>query len=330
MRKKTQSWHEMDKSHLSLQTLVEEYLTTCRLEGKTPKTIRGYRHRLTKYLQKAGGSLADFNLQAVRAYIATMQASKRYADHPTMPTSEECVSAMTVRNHVRVLTAFASWLHREDYLPENVLAKLKVPKAPRKVMQTLTAEEIGRILGCLNVNTQRGCRDAAIVSLFLDTGLRCAELIGLKIADLHLDDGWLKVMGKGQKERIVPFGNKVTRLLQRYILHFRPKDGNPERVFLSLDGEALTESAIESIFRRLADKADVPRLHVHLLRHTFATTYLIGGGDSLTLQRILGHETLEMTRRYVDFVASQVVVTRKRLSPLDTLNASAGRESRRM
>src|SRR5512133_792049 len=242
MPRKTQSWQEMDKKHLSLETLVEEYLTTCRLEGKTPKTIRGYREKLSRFVRKAGGTLADFTLQAVRAYITEMQASKRYVDHPTMPTSDECVSAMTVRNHVRVLTAFSSWLHREDYLPENVLAKLRVPKASRKVMQTLNPEEIGRILGCLNVNTQSDCRDAAIVSLFLDTGLRCAELIGLKVADLHLGDGWLKVMGKGQKERIVPFGNKATRLLQRYVLHFRPKDGDPERVFLSWAGETLSES----------------------------------------------------------------------------------------
>ena len=99
-------------------------------------------------------------------------------------------------------------------------------------------------------------------------------------------------------------------------------------MFLSWAGEALTESAIESMFRRLADRADVPRLHVHLLRHTFATTYLISGGDSLTLQRILGHETLEMTRRYVDHVASQVVVTKRRVSPLDSLHPSDSRNGR--
>jgi len=228
----------------------------------------------------------------------------------------------------RTPTDFSFWLLEEDHLPDNVLAKLRVPKAPRKMLQTLTSEEIARMLSCLNVNTQSGCRDAAIVSLFLDTGLRRAELIGLKMADLHMEDGWLKVMSKGQKERrIVPFDNKATRLLQRYVLHFQPKDGDPERVFLSLDGQSLSESAIASVFRRLADKADVPRLHVHLLRHTFATTYLVSGGDSLTLQRILGHETLEMTRRYFDHVASQVVVTRRRISPLDTLNPLTGKRN---
>lgn len=127
----------------------------------------------------------------------------------------------------------------------------------------------------------------------------------------------------------MPFGNKATRLLQRYILHFRSKNNATDRVFLNLEGQPLTESAISSMFKRLAKSANVPRLHIHLLRHTFATNYLISGGDSLTLQRILGHETLEMTRRYVDHVASQVVVVRKRISPLDMLAPSSTKKNRR-
>ena len=234
---------------------------------------------------------------------------------------------MTVRNHVRVLTAFASWLEREEYTKTNMLAKLRPPKAPRKVMQTLTPEEIARILACFNTNTATGCRNAAIMCLLLDTGLRCGELLQFKRADLHLEDGWLKVMGKGQKERIVPFGNRCARLMQRYINHFRPDSNGTDVVFLNIVGEPLTETAISSLFHRISMKANIPRLHIHLCRHTFATNYLIGGGDSLTLQRILGHETLEMTRRYVDQVASQVTVLRTRHSPVDKLfgrNAQRG------
>lgn len=327
MRKKTLRWHEMDKSDVSLKSLLEEYLVACKLEGKSPKTIRGYREKLSRFVQAVDGTLADFNLAAVRAYVARLQETRRFETHPCTPVSDKLLSPMTVRNHIRVLTAFASWLQREDYQKDNVLAKLRVPKAPRKLMQTLNSEEVARILGCLNINTASGCRDAAMVSLFLDTGLRLAELLDLSLSELHLENEWLKVMGKGQKERIVPFGAKVTRLLQRYIIHFRPKLGGADKVFLSLEGEPLTETAIASLFRRLAKRANVPRLHVHLFRHTFATNYLIGGGDSLTLQRILGHETLEMTRRYVDYVASQVVVTRKRISPLDTLTTSPGKKN---
>ena len=126
----------------------------------------------------------------------------------------------------------------------------------------------------------------------------------------------------------MPFGNRSARLLQRYINHFRPKSNGTDIVFLNIEGEPLTESAIASLLNRIARKANVPRLHIHLLRHTFATNYLIGGGDSLTLQRILGHETLEMTRRYVDQVASQITVLRARHSPVDTLVSQNGRYSK--
>jgi len=325
MFKKIPSWHEMDKTQISLDTLVEEYLTTCRLEGKSPKTIRGYREKLSRFVNTVGGTLADLNLHTARAYVASLQKARKYEGHLYQPLTNEPISVMTVRNHVRVLTAFSSWLEREEYTKGNTLAKLKAPRAPRKVMETLTLEEVTRILGGFNPNTATGCRNAAIFCLFLDTGLRCAELLELKRSNLHIEDGWLKVMGKGQKERIVPFGNRTARLMQRYVNHFRPDNHGTEIVFLNIEGDPLTETAITSIFRRLAMKAGIPRLHIHLLRHTFATNYLIGDGDSLTLQRILGHETLEMTRRYVDQVASQVTVLRARHSPVDRLVNNSNR-----
>jgi integrase/recombinase XerC/integrase/recombinase XerD len=309
----------MDKTEISLATLVEEYLVTCRLEGKTPKTIRGYREKLTRFVNTVGGTLADFNLHTARAYVASLQQANKFEGHPSKAPIDERLSVMTVRNHVRTLTAFSTWLEREEYTKSNILAKLKAPKAPKKVMETLIVEEVTSILNGFNTNTATGCRNATIFCVFLDTGLRCAELLDLKLSNLHVEDGWLKIMGKGQKERIVPFGNRTARLLQRYVNHFRPNNHGTETVFLNLEGDPLTESAIASLFRRIAAKANIPRLHVHLLRHTFATNYLVGGGDSLTLQRILGHETLEMTRRYVDQVASQVTVLRVRYSPVDRL-----------
>ena len=112
------------------------------------------------------------------------------------------MSAANVQNHVRVLRAFSSWLHREAYSEENVLAGLVVPKAPTKVVKTLSDDEIRRLFSCLDQNTSTGCRNAAVVLLFLATGLRCSELIVLPSEDVHIEDQWLKVMGKGQKERI--------------------------------------------------------------------------------------------------------------------------------
>lgn len=156
MFKKIPNWHEMDKTTISLLTLIDEYITTCRLEWKPPKTIPGYREKLLRFVHTVGGTLADFNLPTVRAYIASLQKARKYEGHPCQPSKDEAVSTMTVRNHVRVLTAFASWLEREEYTSGNLLAKLRAPKGPRKVMETLTPEEVSRILTCFNTNTATG------------------------------------------------------------------------------------------------------------------------------------------------------------------------------
>ena len=106
------------------------------------------------------------------------------------------------KTHIRVLRAFSSWLQRDGFTDENILAKLRVPKAPKKVLKTLSEQEIGQLFVSLDQNTVGGCRDAAMLLLFLDTGLRSSELLHLAEHDLHLADQWLKVLGKGQKERL--------------------------------------------------------------------------------------------------------------------------------
>lgn len=276
-------------------------------------------------------TLADFSVEMVREYISYLQAALKYEWHPYNPVQKTPMSAANVRNHVRVLCSFSSWLELEQYTDENILGRLKVPKAPRKVMETLSDDEMGRLFGCLDINTDAGCRDSAILMLFLDTGLRCSELLSLTTEDIRLEDQWLKVMGKGQQERMVPFGAKATKLLQRYLAHFRPTPLGINQVFLCLDGSTMSGGTIRLMFSRLAQKANVPRLHIHLLRHTFATRYLLGGGDAFSMQRVLGHTTLEMTRRYMDMVALERAIKSRWISPMDGVMSAKpiGRPRRR-
>ena len=137
-----------------------------------------------------------------------------------------------------------------------------------------------------------------------------------------MNEGLMKVMGKGKKERIVPIGNNAQRALQRYLFSYRPEPAHKEldNVFLSLNGNPLTENSIKLMFTRLAQRAAVYRLHAHLCRHTFATRFLINGGDVFSLQQILGHSTLEMVRHYANLASSHVVIQHQKYSPLDHLN----------
>lgn len=311
-------WETMDKSQIPLAKLAEQYFTTCRTEGKSPTTLRGYEEKLGRFVRWCeDGTLDEFSVELAREYIAYLQAAPKYEGDPYRCVEGIHMSAANVQNHVRVLRAFSSWLHREAYSNENTLRRIKVPTAPKKLVTTLNDHEIMRVFGALDINTTVGCRNSAMLLLFLDTGLRCSELLKLTPRDIHLDEQWLKVMGKGQKERIVPFGARASKLLQRYVSFFRPEPLIDDWLFLTLRGTRLTENAIKLVFSRLAKKAEVPRLHIHLLRHTFATRYLMNGGDAFSLQRILGHSTLEMTRRYVDMVAVETEIKKKRPSAMD-------------
>lgn len=227
-----------------------------------------------------------------------------------------------MHGHVRTLRAFFSWLVKEGINENNVARDLKPPKIPGRVVSTLSDEEILAIMNRLNATNPTLARNQTIFMLLLDTGIRIGELITLTMADVHMNEGFLKVMGKGRKERIVPIGNNAQRALQRYIFRFRPKPANPviENVFLSTQGKPLTENSMKLMFARLAKKSGVSRLHAHLCRHTFATRFLINGGDVFTLQQILGHSTLEMVRHYVNLAANHVVIQHQKYSPLDHLS----------
>ena len=152
--------------------------------------------------------------------------------------------------------------------------------------------------------------------------LRLSELIGLKFDDAHIDQGYLKVMGKGAKERVVPIGSVAEKALQRYLFHFRPEPffEDQDNFFLTLDGRPMSINSMQTLFSRLAKKSGVKRFHAHLCRHTFATNYLINGGDVFSLQQILGHTSLEMVRRYVNLASAQVRVQHRKFSPMDRMN----------
>ncbi|MFC2032116.1 tyrosine-type recombinase/integrase [Chloroflexota bacterium] len=190
------------------------------------------------------------------------------------------------------------------------------------MVSTLSDEEIRAILAVFTPMHSSNARNQTIFMLLIDTGLRMGELINLKMDDVHMNEGLLKVMGKGKKERIVPMGSNAQRALQRYLFRYRPKPFSTsiDYVFLSVMGKPLTDNSIKLIFSRLAKRSGVARLHAHLCRHTFATRFLINGGDVFTLQQILGHSTLEMVRHYVNLASNHVAIQHQKFSPLDRLN----------
>ena len=201
---------------------------------------------------------------------------------------------------------------------------MKPPKFTKKVIDILTGDAIDRILSSMNQDAVLGARNTAMVTVMLDTGLRLAEVVRLDPANVHLEDRYLEVPGKGNKERVVAFGANCQRTLIHYAYHYRfeADSSSADAFFLSIDGYPMQKESLKSIMRRLADTSGVPRLHAHLLRHTYATQFLIHGGDPFLLKQNLGHTTWAMVEQYVHLADQHRALMGQRSSPLDNLRAA--------
>ncbi|NQT72043.1 MAG: tyrosine-type recombinase/integrase, partial [Chloroflexi bacterium] len=189
---------------------------------------------------------------------------------------------------------------------------------------TFSTGQIQQLLAVIDTPSAQGYRDYVIILTFLDTGLRVSELIGLQLPNVSLDEAQLKVLGKGNKERLIPVGRKVCQYLVRYISRYRPSPTRlkEDRLFLSWDGFPLTKDRMGSILRGYGQKAHIEgvRCSPHTLRHTAAVSYLRQGGDPFTLQRLLGHSTLDMTRRYCELADLDLQRVHQMASPVDNID----------
>lgn len=310
----------------SIDELITHYEMGNIADGKSPSTVRWYNDILRsfcKYRKAKNQScdILDFNIDTVRDYILYLREKPKFLGHPYTPQQSELVSTNTVRCHIRGFKAFSTSLYLEGYTAENRLKNLKLPKALVTIKEPLTPAEIKAALASIDKNTPTGLRNYSIASTMLDSGLRASEVANIKLGNLNLVDGYAKVMGKGSKERIVPLGKVVQKILWQYINLARPKPAmsDCENLFLSTTGYPITVNTIKLIFSRLAKISGVARLHAHLCRHTFAINYLLNGGDIFSLQEILGHTTLEMVRHYLHFTSSQVAAQHHKYSPMDKL-----------
>ena len=310
-----------------LSDLINYYETCNRAEGKSLRTITWYSENLARfhgYLKSRHlpDSVDDIDIKLLRDYVLCLMKRRRFENHPYTSPSTEPLSTSTIHGHVRTLRAFFNWLAREGFIGSSAAKELRPPKVVQKVVSTLSDEEILSVLRMFSPGNNSEMRNQTIFMVLLDTGLRIGELVSLQMDNANMIEGLLKVMGKGKKERIVPVGNKAQKALQRYIFRNRPNPAHSgiENVFLSVHGTPLTENSVKLIFARLARRSGVSRLHAHLCRHTFATRFLINGGDVFTLQQILGHSTLEMVRRYVNLASNHVALQHQKFSPLDRLN----------
>jgi integrase/recombinase XerC/integrase/recombinase XerD len=314
----------MKKDTISIRKLREQFAVYNKTAGKSARTVEWYEQKLDLFERYLGSEacLADVTVPNVRGFIAELQ--ERTQRNPNNPHSrmEGPLSSSYINGFVRGLRAFSTWLHEDGYADANILKSIRPPKVTQKVKEVLSDEEIKRLVAAFDRDEPFGARGFAMIWTILDCGLRAFELCGLRTEDAHLEQGYLKVLGKGSKERLVPIGDSCRDALLRWRDRFREQFVTADSPYLFLDsnGEPLTVNALTRVLRRAGERADIPRVHLHLLRHTFATNYLVKEvGDPLRLQSILGHETLEMVRRYVSSANIQRSLIERRASPMDLI-----------
>lgn len=312
----------------SLEQLIDNFLMCCMTEGKSQKTIDFYSHNLLRFYrflkaQKLSALLGEIDVAQARKFIFYLQNNAiRWEDHPRI-TDNQGLSPFSVQGYVRAIKAFWSWLFNEGFITTNTMSALKIPKAPKKVVNTFTQEQIRSMMKSINQKSARGFRNYLIVLIFLDTGIRLSELAGLKIDNIDFGQNHFLVRGKGDKERLVPFGNRVRQALWQYVRHFRPEPrmNDTDQLLLTSSGCPLKPRSIETIINRLGRRAAVSgvRCSPHTFRHTFAKNYLLLGGDVFSLQSILGHSSLEVVKLYINLAVSDVSEQHRRFSPVDNI-----------
>jgi integrase/recombinase XerD len=219
-------------------------------------------------------------------------------------------SPATLQRKVACLRSFYRHLRRQDIRADDPTAHLHAPRQSRRLPQVLTREEVAKLLAQPSSTEPTALRDRALLELMYASGLRASEAIGLEVGDVDLEDGLVRALGKGSKERLVPLGSAAARALEHYLARGRIRlvgDRVESRLFVNHRGSGLTRQGLYKIVQRHARSAGLEgRMSPHTLRHTFATHLLAGGCDLRSLQEMLGHADIATTQVYTHLSAERL------------------------
>lgn len=214
------------------------------------------------------------------------------------------VNARSQARIISGLKSFFNYLIFEDYRNSNPLELIESPKTGRKLPDTLSVDEIDALIAAIDLSSNEGERNRAMLETLYSCGLRVSELVALKVSDLFFEEGFIKITGKGNKERFVPIGVSTQKYISIYSnsvrLHLNIKKGHEDTLFLNRRGSQLTRAMIFTIIKDLAFKIGLYKnISPHTLRHSFATHLLENGADLRSIQLMLGHESITTTEIYV-------------------------------
>ena len=295
-----------------MQTLVEDFLQYLRHErGQSDNTAKTYAALLGKFTAWAAKqNLTDWKQVQLKHLMAFLQyeRARPLADEPK--DSIKRLSSESVYLEIAALRAFYRFAENEKLLPVNVAENLSLPRRWQRLPKALSNEEISKLLAPGSPATPESLCDQAILELAYASGLRLSELKNLRLEQLHLDAGFINVIGKGNKERVVPVGRKAVEALNHFIKVGRPKlvtPKSPAAVFLTKRGTPFASVTLWLHIKNRVRHAGVERnITPHMLRHSFATHLLEHGADLRVIQELLGHANISTTEIYTHVTGSRL------------------------
>ncbi|HLI05354.1 MAG TPA: tyrosine-type recombinase/integrase [Ktedonobacteraceae bacterium] len=319
---------------MEIQKAIQEFLELHELDNCSPKTIRTYEQRLRYFftwLQSAHGvtEVEGLKLEHLRGWMAYLKKTPTYRGKP--------LSDESIYSYGQSLVAFCHWLEREELIEKPITPRFKLPRVEKKFVPTYTSGDVRKLLDACEEGSESNpplrraltARNRAIVSLFIDTGIRLSELVGLRLGDIDRQTRVIVVHRKGNKWQQVPVSRDGFKPFHNYLSHhriilagyksdedYKPRKDDP--VFLANDGEPLTIWGVSMLFKRLKKRTgiDGKKVGAHQCRRYMATTQLAMGRSPLDVQRQMGHTSLKMTNHYASLTVQQLHRSHERYSPL--------------
>lgn len=282
-----------DKDAISSQELLQKFLEAKRIEGCSEKTLSYYQKTIDRMLEKVGKEVIHIMTEDLRAYLTDYQRQSN-------------LSRVTIDNVRRILSSFFSWLEDEEYLIKSPIRRIHKVKTTSNIKDTYSDEDLEKMRDSCDEK-----RDLALIDMLASTGMRVGELVLLNQTDIDFNERECKVLGKGNKERIVYFDARTKIHLQEY-LKSRDDDNNALFVSLRSPHNRLTISGVESRVREIGKRLNIEKVHPHKFRRTLATKAIDKGMPIEQLQQLLGHKRIDTTLQYAMVKQSNVKLAHKK------------------
>lgn len=301
---------------MDLESWFECYLADCEARGLSERTLEWYEdrgRRIVSEWRRAGVLYPDdLSRRSVSLLMTSLRRRRRHG---------KALSPQTLKGYWQIGKGFATFLIAEEALDRsNPFDQFGKPRVPEKSMWAPSREECAAMLKAPDRKTERGLRDALILQLLLDTGLRVSALVRITLSDLDFKQRHICVVEKGSKERTIPFGAQTHRWLRRYVVAAGLDERDP--LFPGRNGGPMSRRSVDDIIKACALQARVRagKVSAHDLRRAFAREFLRNGGDLESLRQLLGHSSYAMVKRYAELASEVVAETYRRASPGDRIH----------